>query len=277
MVTTCKKEPRELNLNQLNGKIAYQTLTGTSSAFELILPGLTVKELPSPHGAYRWSHDGKLLAMLDNWGNIFILDALNFDTIKRITPPDAPQGFAWSPDDSEIAIGVFSADHIKIYQLTGQPSLAREIKIGMGDLFNNSLDWSTDGNKFAFCTNDSLNNFYLGLIDANDGTYKRLAMDTYAFSDARISPDGKTIAYSSLLDHIKLLDLNAPVGTEPEVILYQSLHPVWSSDGKYLMYNYIVSVGWTSSNVDIRVKELSGNTKETTIKDNAGLIDWNSE
>ncbi len=260
----CKRD-EELPLSLLPGRIAMHDQSGNDS--ELILKD----NRHTPHTGIdllRWSHDGTRLCVNDHTtGDLkySIVDAETYAPILKLNNQDVA-GICWSPDDSEVAyLEGFDSTIVRVNLQTQQKTL---VHLPGGYLYA-SIDWSPDSRKFVMIARDDV--YYessLCTINADGTNFKKLA--TGAYDNPRWSPDGFTIAFHDPFD---IYFIN-PDGSNQRKVINRAFNPCWSADGSILMFTFVRSLSWTSSEIDIRAREIGGERRERVIYNSNSITDW---
>lgn len=261
----CKRND-ELPLSDVPGRIAMSDQH--SQRFQFNIQSNEYTPLPNLW-PFRWSHDGSKLALIDySMGNLkySIVDARTLTEIVKLNNKET-DGICWSPDDSEVAyIESFDSSIVRINLATLQKQI---IHLPGGKLYNGGIDWSPDGNSFVLIGRDEVDyTAHVCTIGADGSNFKTL--NEGSFNNPRWSPDGQTIAFENILD---IYFINAD-GSNIRKVIERAEDPCWSQDGSVLMFTYIVEMGWTSSTIDIRAREIGGDQRERVIFENCGLVDW---
>ena len=261
----CKRND-ELPLSDVPGRIAMRDQH--SQNFQLNIQSNDYTPLPNLW-PLRWSHDGSKLAVVDyslGYLKYSIVDAHTLTEIVKFNNRDI-DGICWSPDDTEVAyIEAFDSSIVRVHLATLQKQI---IRLPGGKIYNGGLDWSPNGNSFVFIGRDEVDyTSYICTIGADGSNFKTLAEGP--FNHPRWSPDGQTIAFGNVLD-INFIDSD---GSNMRKAIERAEDPCWSRDGSILMFTYTKKMGWTSSEIDIRAREIGGDQRERVIYENCGLIDW---
>ncbi len=261
----CKRND-ELPLSDVPGRIAMQDQH--SKRFQYDIQNNAYIPLPNLK-PYRWSHDGSKLALIDySAGNLnySIVDAHTLAKIVELNNKD-DVGICWSPDDTEVAyIEAYDSSIVRVNLTTLQKQI---IHLPGGKTYNGGIDWSPNGNSFVFIGRDDVDYLsHVCTIGADGSNFKTL--NAGSFNNPRWSPDGQTIAFENILD-IYFIQAD---GSNMRKVIERADSPCWSRDGSVLMFTYIVEMGWTSSTIDIRAREIGGDHRERVIFENCGLVDW---
>jgi serine/threonine protein kinase len=189
----------------------------------------------------RFSPDGRRVAYGAfgagrSTSDIWVTD-LETSATRRLTDDAAdsndPQ---WSPDGKVVAFSVNAPGGKDIATRRLTDSAARVIASRNGTQFTS--DWVHDGRAFII-SDDAGGNGYDVLVQPADGSaptpYVATAADETA---ARVSPDGRWIAYTSNASGRDEVYLDSYPRPTRRVQLSHSggIHPVWRGDGKELYY-----------------------------------------
>ncbi|HYH10537.1 MAG TPA: S9 family peptidase [Thermoanaerobaculia bacterium] len=165
----------------------------------------------------RWSPDGTRIAFLSDRGArnaIHILDARGGEPRQLTSEPTAIREFEWSPDSTHIAftrpdeatgegeprvVGE-NTRHAHLYLLDVATGKSRKLTEGDRSVFD--FDWSPDGATLAISTGpgnglDALHTTDIHLVDRADGNVRPLVVRPGHDRNAKFSPDGKQIAFTS--------------------------------------------------------------------------------
>jgi len=199
---------------------------------------------PGNYFTPRLSHDGRRLAYdqseaATDSGDIWVLD-LDRGIPTRLTfDPRNESGPAWSPDDSRI---VFFAN------LTGRTDLFTVASDGTGtselllsnDEYISATDWSSDGQSILVqqSAGDTSSNTDLLIYSFETGRAEPWLATSFTEEGARLSPDGRWIAYDS--DESGRMEIYvrgfSPPGGKWRVSSQGGRSCTWSRDGKELFY-----------------------------------------
>jgi serine/threonine-protein kinase len=189
----------------------------------------------------RFSPDGKRVAYGAfgsgrNTSDLWVTD-LGAGTTQRLTDDDGdsndPQ---WNPDGSLLAYSVNAPGGKDVFVQRaggGQPRAVMS-----RDRMQFPSDWSRDGS-VLLVTEETPNNGYDILVQPADGSPARPYATTSANETAaRISPDGRWVAYTSDESGKSevYLDSYPKPGRRTMMSLGGGAHPVWRGDGRELYY-----------------------------------------
>ncbi len=264
----CKRND-DLPFSAVSGRVAMNDNSGRH--FQLNIKEGSYTEF-NQRWPIRWSHDGSRLMTVDYaTGESYcsIIDANTQAEILRFKE-DNYSGYCWSPNDDEIAyLNVYDSSIVRLNLHTLEK---RIIRLPSSNFFYGEMDWSTDGNSFVFIGRDlNSNEASLCRIGADGTNYKVLA--TGVIAHPRWSPDDMTIAFDDAFNIFFI----QPDGSNKRVAVEKAEHPCWSSDGSILMFTFIEELGWNSSKIDIRAREMGGEHRERVVYENCALLDWNEE
>jgi hypothetical protein len=189
----------------------------------------------------RFSPDGRRVAYGAigsgrNSHDLWITD-LNAGTTRRITDDDAdandPQ---WSPDGTTIAYSANAPGGKDLMRWSLASGERRVLAARPGTQFPS--DWLRDGSALLV-TDDAGQNRHDILVQPADGSPARPYAATSADETAaRISPDGRWVAYTSDESGRAevYMDSYPRAGRRVTVSLGGGVHPVWRGDGRELYY-----------------------------------------
>jgi Tol biopolymer transport system component/DNA-binding winged helix-turn-helix (wHTH) protein len=211
-------------------------------------PDFELNPALSPDGnqvAFTWSGETQ-----DNY-DIYIKLIGSGPPLRLTTNPAEDASPAWSPDGRTIAfLRRWGGDRNElrlIPALKGAEQKLADIRTRTpNDLQLPSLAWSPDGRWLvvSHCDGDDVAEG-LFLISARSGEKRRLTQPPQGFRGdftPTFSPDGRTLAFSRRLgtsaSEVYLLPLSEPVGEARRLTHHDvwAANPVWTRDGKYILY-----------------------------------------
>lgn len=181
------------------------------------------------------SADGRFAAVSDNQGRVLVSRADGSDPHVVPLPADAyaqspsisPGGktvaLAYGPDpDAPVDVWTVSVDGTDLRQLTTT-----------GDV--STVAWSPDGRRIAFTDQAQLpeGDYEPGedvyVVGSDGKNVQRVGGDASGYWRPAWSPDGTKIAFDSLKEQIKVIDL---ASDSVRVVIDDAQAPAWSPDGK---------------------------------------------
>lgn len=233
----------------------------------------------------KWSPDGKQIAFQapEKVGkgttrrDIMVINA-DGSGLHRLKDRDYGEvdGPTWSPDGSKVAFDAWDGEAIHIFIANADGSgtvrdITEEFDIDIPDFYE--LDWSPDGSKILLqgarqpgIDPELEDHFYtlkhdIYTVDVDNGTVNRLTPRSWDNSeDPSWSPDGKKILFESTGPNTKtpgtiyktktykhstgiyVMDAD---GSNKRLILGSVSNPVWSPDGKKIVYVDCPSSGFS--------------------------------
>jgi len=190
----------------------------------------------------RLSPDGKRIALhlFDQDNDIWILDIargamnrLTFDAKEDETP-------AWSPDGQSIAFAGYLRDGSQnraVFRRRADSSGSEEL-IWQNPNHSHVTDWSPDGKSILVEVADPKQRSDIFLIDVASKTARPLIATPFSESSARVSPDGKWIAYLSDESGRGEIYLQSfpELGHKTLISVEGGGQPLWSRDGRTIYF-----------------------------------------
>jgi Tol biopolymer transport system component len=249
-----------------DGVLAYQT--GGLAKTKLVLYDRVGKEIgsPGPPGAYiepALSPDGRWLVVGraepgTSGSNLWMID-LERGSIVRVSYGQclAASTSVWSSDGRRFAYSCFPSGEVYVRDAHG---VEKERLLFKSPSFSPLDDWSRDGRYlFQEIVDWKTFHFDVGMRDLQSGADRPLLTDPFDEMGARLSPDGRWLAYeSSESGTHEVFVRNFPeLGDRRQISVGGGSQPRWRADGKELFY---VSPDRKVMAVDIR----SGSTLESS-------------
>ena len=208
--------------------------------------GQATASIPSPpEGEYvnpALSPNGQLLAVnridpqTGNW-DIWRIDLAQGGTSRLTSDAAQDTDPVWSPDGKEIVFASDRAGHLGLYRKAVDGSRPDELVLPVdGPTVLVPTDWSRDGRYILYYQGrpGGWNNFALPLF----GDRKPIHLFGPEFSPygARLSPDGKWIAYTSFETGPSetYVQRFLAAGQKQQVSFGGGVHPRWTADGREL-------------------------------------------
>lgn len=201
---------------------------------------LESKKILSGHSVHV-SPNGTKLAFVKN-DSIYISDANGKNPIRltHSTFPTYDSSPRWSPDGSKI---VFARSNGNLYMIDVASKSLKQLTQASKGVYHSKPDWSPDGKTIVFHAADPFGYSHIYTISVDGTNLKQLTGlsggDSSEF-DAHFSPDGKKIVYNaSNQGNIDIYMINRD-GSQPVNLTADTNEvvssPVWSSDGKKILY-----------------------------------------
>ncbi len=226
-------------------------ITGRWEVYTLALDGQPAdpRQITSGAGAKltpRWSPDGRLTYLLDLDGgeqyDLIVFDPAdgNHTNLTPDTPYALQPNYCWSPDSRWIAFACDLSGRFGTYIIPAGGGAARPVHT------THHPDWemqfSPDGRWLAVVSEAKGQNYQTTVVSvAGDAPSRTISMDGVPISarDARWSPDGRQLAFSSDLHgyhDIGLYGLDTGEASWLTSGPGDKEYPGWSPDGRYLAY-----------------------------------------
>ncbi len=211
-----------------------------------------IADLQAAPEALAWSPDGRSLAFITS-------DPTPVETLGA--PIQKPEGAKWSDPLKLITRIHYRADgqgylppgYAHVFVLSADGGAPRQITFGKFD-DQGPLSWTQDGSSLVFTSRRSEGWEREGFRSAiyrvalQDGALTRLTMQDGPDASARLSPDGRLIAFSGYDDHYRgytnqhvyIMDSDGKHVRTLAPGLDRSLaNPVWSADGRSVYASYV--------------------------------------
>ncbi len=205
--------------------------------------GKVLKILSDPAGHFepRLSHDGTRMAVSvgQDAGDIWIYD-LKRDMRTRFTfDPADDRTPLWSPDDSQVAFVSSRSGKGEIYVGPASGQGEPRLLFSAGEQIE-LTDWSNDG-RLMFFNRVNPKGSDIWTLDVQKAQAVPLLSGNW-FEDARLSPDGKWLAFTSYesgKEEIYVQSFPTAGGrwiVSSDTVPGRASHPVWRPDGRELFY-----------------------------------------
>ena len=189
----------------------------------------------------RVSPDGQQLAIeaQDGGDDIWIADLRRGTTTRLTFDPGEDETPAWSPDGRWVAYASSRAGQQRTIYRRASDGSGPEEKLFVAPEHMHVDDWSGDGKRLLLTVDTTAGKTDVWVLPL-DGSAKPVPiLDTrFAEHDARLSPDGRWIAYES--DESGRGDVYVQrfpsLGSKVQVSADGGSQPVWARDGRQLFY-----------------------------------------
>ena len=230
-----------------NGTLAYIRSRGAAEDLRLVWAdekGNTSPVVTDPHSYSDLvlSPDSRRAAVhwFDEDNDIWVIDLVRGGLTRITFTPTEDETPVWSPDGRELAYATMGGAEQRILFRKpadgGAAAVEREVWRSPDHFHAN--DWSPDGRTILVEVRRPETRNDIVAIDAETGAETVLLASSYSEAQARFSPDGKWLAYSSdesgrrevYVQSYPALDVRVAVSTEG------GSEPIWSADGRRLFY-----------------------------------------
>lgn len=217
-----------------------------------IIKGRTKKPVKLTDGVADNAHpefsaDGGTIAFVSNrdsdMENLFAVDTSG-GPVRKLTAEELPvRDFAWSPDGRRIAYGVGIGDDdyisvVDVEKLKVKRLLSkRNVEFGIGNDYGaNAMEWSHDGSKLYFTSNEE-DPYNIGELDLATGKRRWVVRSKNEKYAPQPSPRGDALAYLEVVDPDILLKVKLGSRTRT-VSLADGVTriPRWLPDGTGLVF-----------------------------------------
>jgi Tol biopolymer transport system component len=199
-----------------------------------------------------WSPDGTRVAAVKDTRHLWVIDASTGKSVQLVAgqPEDVLTGVVWSPDGRQIAYHVRKINQELIYRV-GADGTGKEELVSRLPGFGLSLtDWSPDGRYLIYYSGQLAGNRLFALPVTPEPKPMEIMRSDLPIIGARISPDGRLIAYQSTENaespkqgiFVRTLDLAAgKTGETAQQVqgdpsFGMGLGVSWRQDGRELYY-----------------------------------------
>jgi len=188
----------------------------------------------SPDGERVAAEIGQLGAGVDIW----ILDRIRGVTTRLTFDPGDDLWPVWSPDGTRITFGSNRAGNFGIYEKQSNGVGADDLVLKTADDVGPS-DWSSDG-RYLICLSSAPATRWdiWALPTFGDRKPTPFLKTQFADYEARLSPDGRWLAYSSSESGLREIYIQAfpDAGGKWQISTQGGRDPMWRRDGKELFY-----------------------------------------
>jgi TolB protein len=145
---------------------------------------------------------------------------------------------AWRPGRNELAVTLSKDGGQDIYLVSPTGQILRKLGVGFGSSISVSPNWSPDGQKFAYVSNES-GHPQIYIFDVTTGQKKRLTFSGNYNTSPGWSPKGDWIAYSGGDGGEFNIFIIKPDGSENHALTHGGRNeaPRWSPDGRMVAYS----------------------------------------
>jgi TolB protein len=145
---------------------------------------------------------------------------------------------AWRPGRNELAVTLSKDGGQDIYLLTPTGQVLQKFGVGVGSSISVSPDWSPDGKRFAYVSNES-GNPQIYIYDTSSGRKSRLTFSGKYNTSPAWSPKGDWIAYASGEGGEFSICIIRTDGSENHALATGGRNegPCWSPDGRMIAYS----------------------------------------
>ncbi len=252
--TLSSSQSNENATEEPGGTLSFLTTRdGNFEIYSMDATGQNVKNLTNNKALdfwSSWSPDGKQILFYSNRdGNneIYIMDADGSNQRNLSNHPSNDYLPAWSPDGKRIAF-TSDRDHKsrEIYTMNADGSSVA--RLTSNEEFEEVPTWSADGNNIFFTRQikepgdtSHASNGEIFTMDVAGKKEKRLTYKKGFDSGAKVSPDGKRIAFYGPTEEknfeIFIMNIDGSNITNLTNDILEDYSPSWSPDGKWIAYS----------------------------------------
>jgi len=212
----------------------------------------------------RISPDGTRVVFSEHWSasnqDIWLLDLRRGSNTRFTFGPGTNDVPVWSPDGSEIVFGSNREGHFNLYRKPADGSKAEQFLLRNDD-DKEPFDWSRDGRFLLYGTtsrNFSTERIWALPMTGAPNPIPFSPSSRFFESNARFSPDGRWVAYTSNESgqfeiYVRAFSgsaSDAEAGGKWMVSNNGGIYPMWRADGKELAYASLDGVTVMSVTVD---------------------------
>jgi eukaryotic-like serine/threonine-protein kinase len=193
---------------------------------------------PGPWKVQRLSPDGRRASVM-NGTDLWLVDLERSMPTRFASTNSTESTMAWSPDGSRIAYVSKQTGRSEIFVASADGAGSPELVPTTDAQFKYIFDWSPDGQFVVFGVNDPLNKNDIWLLPmSGERKPERYLASPYAENLARVSPDGRWLAYDSDESGAREVYVQSfpKPGHKVRVSSEGGIAPSWSSGGKELRY-----------------------------------------
>ena len=145
---------------------------------------------------------------------------------------------AWRPGRNELAVTLTKDGGQDIYLVSPNGQVLQKLGVGSGSSISVSPDWSPDGKKFAYVSNEP-GNPQIYIFDLTTGQKKRLTFSGKYNTSPAWSPKGDWIAYAAGEGGEFNIHIIKPDGSDDHTLTSGGRNegPCWSPDGRMIAYS----------------------------------------
>jgi len=193
---------------------------------------------PGPWRVLRLSPDGRRAAVM-NGTDLWIVD-LERSMPTRFAPTNSTEaGLVWSPGGDRVAFVSKQTGRSEIFVASSDGAGSPELVPATDALWKYVQDWSPDGKFIVFRVFDPVTKGDLWILPmSGDRKPEPYLKTTYAELSARVSPDGRWLAYESDESgspEVYVQSFPMP-GRKVRISREGGFNPAWSRGGKELIY-----------------------------------------
>ena len=146
-----------------------------------------------------WSPDGTRVAVVKDTRYVWVVDASTGKSTQLAAnqPEDVATGLVWSPDGRQLAYHIRKINQELIYRVSADGTGAEELVFRLPGFGLTLNDWSPDGKYLIYYSQQLAGNRLFALPVTPEPKPVEIMKSDLPINGARISPDGRLIAYQS--------------------------------------------------------------------------------